>query len=339
MQPNTRALHEAYCRQLAQLNNCSSVNTTFTVAPTVQQRLNDRVNESADFLQQINVVPVDQQMGDVLGLGSAGPAAGRTDTSLADREPRNLVALDEGGYICEQTDYDTFLKYDQLDMWAKFPDFQARVRSQTVQQIARDRLCVGFNGLTAAKTTNLGQNPLLQDVNIGWLQKIRSQSPQRVLAGVKLGDATGNDYRNLDALVYDARYSLIAQWHRNDTDIIAIVGDRLLHDKYLTMLNAASSDAATEKAALQTLILNQAISGRRAIQVPFFPVDTILLTKPSNLSIYWQNGSIRRHIEDQPRRNRVTDYLSMNESYVVEDLEACALIEGIVQPDGQGGWA
>lgn len=36
---------------------------------------------------------------------------------------------------------------------------------------ALDRIMIGFNGVKRAKTSDRDANPMLQDVNKGWLQK------------------------------------------------------------------------------------------------------------------------------------------------------------------------
>ncbi|MGY0794301.1 phage major capsid protein, P2 family [Azospirillum argentinense] len=338
MRNDTRTLFNAYLARQGELNGVADATRKFAVAPTVEQRLEDRIRESADFLKLVNVVPVDQQSGEKLGLGISQPAAGRTDTNSADRQPRNLVALDSRGYAAVQTNFDTFIKYQQLDAWAKFPDFQARVRNQTTQQIARDRLMIGWNGETAAPNTNLTTYPLLQDVNVGWLKHIRTGAPQRVMEGVKIGDASGTDYKTFDAAVFDATNELLDEWHAEASDLVVIVGRQLLNDKYLGLLNSA--DAPTEKVALNTLMLSRTIGGKKAISVPYFPPRSILITSPDNLSIYWQNGTRRRMITDNPKRDRVEDFQSVNEAYVVEDLGKAALIDGIELPNAdESGWS
>ena len=337
MRNDTRTLYNAYLARQAELNGVASATSQFAVAPTIEQTLEDRIRESAEFLQQVNVVPVDQQSAEKLGLGMGSPAAGRTDTKTADRAPRNLVSLDGRGYTTYQTNFDTYITYQQLDTWAKFKDFQTRVRNQTTQQIARDRLMIGWNGESVAATTDLAANPLLQDVNVGWLKHIRADAPARVMNGVKVGDTTGHDYKSFDALVFDANNELLDDWYRDSPDLVAIVGRQLLTDKYLSLINAA--DAPTEYNALQTLILSRTMGGRKAISVPYFPARSILITSASNLSIYWQNGTRRRMIQDNPKRDRIEDYQSVNEAYVIEDYGKCALIDGIKVPDGAGGWA
>ena len=338
MRNDTRVKFDAYMARQAELNGVTAATQKFAVAPTVEQKLEDRIRESADFLQQVNVVAVDQQSGEKLGLGMSQPAAGRTDTSVKDREPRNLMAMDGRGYTAVQTNFDTFVKYQHLDAWAKFPDFQTRVRNQVTKQIARDRLMIGWNGESAAATTDLAANPLLQDVNVGWLKHIRTDAPARVMDGVKIGNAAGADYKSYDAAVFDAVNELLDEWHAEASDLVVIVGRQLLNEKYLGVLNSA--DRPTEQIAVNTLMLSRTIGGKQAISVPYFPPRSILITAPDNLSIYWQTGTRRRMITDNPKRDRIEDFQSVNEAYVVEDLGKAALIDGIELPSTeQDGWA
>lgn len=334
----TRTEFDAYTAHLAEINGVPSAIRSFTVSPTVEQTLTDRIQESADFLRLINMPLVDQQSAEILGMGTSGPVAGRTDTTTKDREPRSVIDMQGRSYTCKQTNFDTFITYSQLDAWAKFKDFQARMRNHVTLQVARDRLMVGFNGISAAADTDPATNTLLQDLNKGWLQHVREDASERVLTGIKVGTEDGADYRNLDAAVFDAVNELLEPWYREDPEIVVIVGRSLLTDKYLGLINSTDADAPTEKAALSTLILNKSLGGKVAQAVPFFPSRSMLITKPSNLSIYTQSGTVRRYIQDEPKRDRIVDYLSMNEDYVVEDLSACALIEGILLPDGAGGW-
>ena len=336
MRKETRIAFNAYLARQGELNGVPDATQKFAVAPSVEQSLEDRIRESADFLKQVNVISVDQQSGEKVGLGIGSPAASRTNTTTTDRQPRNLVALDKAGYMAVQTNFDTYVTYQQLDAWARFPDFQVRVRNQVTQQIARDRLMIGWHGETAAPVTDLAQNPLLQDVNVGWLEHIRTAAPQRVLTGIKIGDAADHDYKNFDAAVFDAASELLDEWHKDAPDLVVIVGRSLLSDKYLSLLNSA--DAPTEHQAMNTLILSRMMGGRKAISVPYFPAKSILITSASNLSIYWQNNTRRRYIQDNPKRDRIEDYQSVNEAYVVEDFGKCALLEAIQQPTADG-WA
>ena len=90
----------------------------FTVEPTIQQKLENAVLESSDFLKRINVVMVQEMKGSALRLGVLSPVASRTDTNTKARETTDIHSLQENTYSCEQTNFDTHLNYATLDSWA-----------------------------------------------------------------------------------------------------------------------------------------------------------------------------------------------------------------------------
>ena len=183
MKKNTRFAFNAYLQQLARLNGVAveELSSKFTVEPSVQQTLEDQIQQSAAFLTLINVTPVTEQSGQLLGLGVGSTIAGTTDTTAKEREPVDPTLMVDVEYKCEQTNFDTVLTYAKLDLWAKFQDFQVRIRDAIVKRQALDRIMIGFNGVKRAKTSNRSENPLLQDVNKGWLQKIREDAPDHVM--------------------------------------------------------------------------------------------------------------------------------------------------------------
>mgnify|MGYP003109954060 CR=1 FL=1 len=335
MKNTTRSQFNAYAAQIAVLNSVEDATVKFAVEPTIEQKMEDRIQESADFLKDINILPVDEMSGEKIGIGIDSPIASRTNTVDNDRSPRAVGDMTGKTYEAKKTDFDTYITYKQMDIWAKFPDFQQRLRNKVIEQIARDRLMIGFNGTSAAAETDIDTYPMLQDVNIGWLQHIRAGASERVLDGIKVG--AGGDYENMDAAVFDATNELLDPWYREDSELVAVTGRSLLADKYLGLINA--NDAPTEKNALRTLMANKTLGNLPGLGVPFFPTRSLLITKRSNLSIYWQSGSRRRQIMDNPKRDRVEDFNSVNEAYVVEDFGACAFLDNILLPDGQGGWA
>ena len=72
------------------------------------------------------------------------------------------------------------------------------------------------------------------------------------------------------------------------------------------------------------------LGGLQAYRVSGFPANAVLITKLSNLSIYWQEGSRRRRLVDEPEYDRVANYESVNEAYVVEEYQLAVLVENIV---------
>ncbi|SFR79832.1 phage major capsid protein, P2 family [Sphingomonas jatrophae] len=344
MRNATRALFHSYVSAIALLNSVPSAAEKFTVAPAVEQKLEERIQQSSGFLSQIQVVPVDQQEGDKVGIGITRPLASRTNTAAGNRRtPTDPTdSTDLGRYRCEQTNFDHAIKYAKLDAWAHRPEFQQLVRDVILKQQGRDRIMIGWNGTSVAVQTDRAANPLLQDVNKGWLYKIRTFAPARVLNDGDLtpdatkaiyvdpvDDETKRDYVNLDALVFDA-IELLDEWNRDDTDLVVIVGRNLLQDKYANIIEAASNTATEMEARDRILTLPKQIGGKRAVVVPFFPANSILITRLDNLSIYVQNGSRRRLVKDEPALDQIENYESVNEAYVVEDYGMCALVENVV---------
>ncbi|MBS0476302.1 MAG: phage major capsid protein, P2 family [Proteobacteria bacterium] len=331
MRNETRQAYNAYLSRIAELNEVPSAAQQFAVSNPVQQTLESKMQDTSDFLRRINVVPVTEQIGQVIGLGVSGPVAGRTDTTSSDRTTTDVSSMEGIDYTCKKTDYDTHIRYAALDMWAKFPDFQARLRDAILRRQALDRIMIGFNGTSAATATNKGTNPLLQDVNIGWIQKWTADKAANVMTGgatagtVKIG-ATG-DYKNLDALVYDVVDSLIDPWYREDPGLVVVVSRNLLADKYFPMINQTL--APSEQLSADLVISQKRMGGLQAVAVPFMPTNALMVTALDNLSIYYQEGARRRTVLDNPKRDRIENYESSNDAYVVEDYGRGCVVKNI----------
>lgn len=362
MRNETRLLFTGMIGQLATINGVAAADVRagaeFSIAPAVEQKLEEIIKQETPFLQQVNVYTVVAQEGDKIGLGVTRPIAGRvatnSQTGVRRRPTDPTDTADRGRYRCEQTNSDVALKYAKIDQWRHRPEFQTLWRDVIAKQQGRDRIMVAWNGVNCAATTDVEAFPLLQDVNYGWLYKIRTFAAERVLddGALTTGDAAGTkavyvapgvevvdrdasntataeaDYTNLDALVTDATM-LLDEWHRTDTDLVVIVGFDLVHDKVMGIINAAGDTATEQEARNRLLALPTQIGGKRAIVVPFFPPDAVLITSLDNLSIYVQENTRRRAVKDAPEYNEVQDFSSVNECYVVEDYGRCALVENI----------
>ena len=83
----------------------------------------------------------------------------------------------------------------------KIQRFYSRFRGAIVKRQALDRIMIGFNGTSIASNTDITANPLLQDVNKGWLQKMREENESRVMkSGAVQGKITvgkTGDYKTL----------------------------------------------------------------------------------------------------------------------------------------------
>ncbi|MEB3437918.1 phage major capsid protein, P2 family [Pseudomonas sp. A2] len=345
MRNATRIAFTALAAQIALVNGVASATEKFNVAPTVQQTLEKATQESSAFLKAINIIGVDEQQGEALLAGVNGPVASRTNTGAGNRRnPANVAEMSKDSYSCVQTNFDTSFPYALLDAWAKFPEFQVLLTNAIVERQALDRIMIGFNGKLVAVATDRAANPLLQDVNKGWLQKIREGAADRVLdegavagkirvgatkivkvAGVNT-EITG-DYQTLDGVVFDA-IQMLDPWHRARPDLVVLVSRDLMHEKLLKAVEKGATSNQEENAA-QEIVSRARLGGLPVVDAPFLPAGTVLVTFLKNLSIYWQEGARRRHLKDEPEFDRIADYQSSNDAYVIEDFGAVALVENI----------
>ena len=336
MRNDTRLLFTAYAAAIASINGVASATEKFTVTPSVQQKLESRIQESSAFLSKVNNFGVTEQSGSKLGLGVGSTVASTTDTNSQDRVATDPTSMDEFGYLCTQTNFDTSIKYSKLDAWAKFPNFQTLIRDLILKRQALDVITIGFNGTSRAATSNRATNPLLQDVNIGWLQKIRTNAAARVMKEVlaasnkvQIGGAidVAHGYKNLDALVFDVVNNLIDPWYREDTELVVILSRDLFADKYFPLVNI--TQAPTETMATDLIISQKRVGGLQAVRAPNFPAGKLLITRMDNLSRYYQDGARRRTIIDNAKRDQIENFESSNDAYVIEDYGLSALVENI----------
>jgi P2 family phage major capsid protein len=302
----------------------------YSATPSVAQTIYNKIVEDGNaFLRSINVMPVSEIKGEKVGISLTGRVARRTNTSNAERTPKALVNTDAKGYECFPTEFDVALKYASIDAWAKFPDFAARYMAAVRQAIGDDMLQTGWTGTSAAAATDIATNPLLQDLNKGWLQLIRefNTASQYVigteLAPIELG---GADFNNLDVLVHVARQKIAPQF-RNRPDLVVLLGSDVQAYQEETYFEL-NGNKPTEK-ALATGQITRAYGGLPSMSPPFMPDGSLLITPLNNLSIYYQDSSVRRTQKDKPEKNEVQDFNSVNLGYVVEEELATSFVENI----------
>lgn len=335
MRNESRLAFNAYVAAIAEINGVPDATVKFTASPSVQQTLESHIQHSSEFLGMVNNIGVVEQSGEKIGLGIGTTIASTTDTTTTDRVPTDPSSLDNFGYTCTQTNYDTAIKYSKIDAWAKFPDFQTKLRDAILRRQALDIITIGWNGTSRAATSNRTNNPLLQDVNIGWLQKARANASARVMTQIgstgkiQIGDAVALSagYKNLDALVFDMVNNLLDAWYREDTELVAIMGRDLLADKYFPLINAANPPS--EKIAADVIVSQKRVGGLQAARVPYFPANKIVVTRLDNLSRYYQEGARRRTIVDNAKRDQIENYESSNDAYVIEDYGLFCAAENI----------
>jgi P2 family phage major capsid protein len=315
---------------MAQTYGVSSVAEQFAATPEVHQILMDKIVLQSTFLQQINVMPVTEIKGQKIYGSATGLVTTRTlTTGSGERTARHLLGLDTEGYELFQTDMDTALLYSMIDSWAKFPDLADRYANYINKAIATNKAMIGWHGTSVATTTNPGTNTMGQDVNKGWLQILRDQAPAQVLTEGETADTiilgASGDFENLNSLVYGA-FSMIPEEFADAGDLVAIIGrDLISRDKGKRF--AQYGELPSEKQRIEMAQTIDTYGGLSAYMVPHFPARGVLVTSFKNLSMYYQEGSMRRQIIDEPKKNQYADYRSQNEGYVVETLEKAAYIE------------
>ncbi|MFR0313695.1 P2 family phage major capsid protein, partial [Escherichia coli] len=187
MRQETRFKFNAYLSRVAELNgiDAGDVSKKFTVEPSVTQTLMNTMQESSDFLTRINIVPVSEMKGEKIGIGVTGSIASTSDTAGGtERQPKDFSKLASNKYECDQINFDFYIRYKTLDLWARYQDFQLRVRNAIIKRQSLDLIMAGFNGVRRAETSDRSSNPMLQDVAVGWLQKYRNEAPARVMSKV-----------------------------------------------------------------------------------------------------------------------------------------------------------
>lgn len=339
MKNETRQQFNRYTKQVALLNgtNHSTKGEFFTVAPSISQRLITRTQESIDLLKKVNVIPSYESSGEVIGVDMVSTIAGRTDTVTGEREAKDPSGLDPRRYNCKQTNFDTALSYEKLDQWARFPDFQTRVRDALIKQQGRDWLTVGFNGTHAAADTNRATYPKLQDVNRGWLQALREEDPEQCVSEIKPASGAvtvgeGGDYANLDALVTDARGLLNDMVNEIPIPLVVLCSHFMVSDRGYRLYSEAGN-VPSEQLAAEVQAAKKQVGGLPLAVAPNFPRKSLMITPLSNLSIFIQDKTHRRAIIDNAKRDQVEFYESINMAYAVEEPSLCVLIDNIDKLD------
>ena len=283
-------------------------------------------------------MPVDELKGEnILGYAKS-PVTSRTDTSGAgERKPKDVLGLGKYEYELKKTDSDVAIRYSTIDSWAKFPDLADRYARYVQERIAADRELVGWYGTRAEDNTDLAANPLLQDVNKGWLQYMRDNLPENILkegatpGQIRIGQ--GGDYSCLDVAINDLVEGIPYFLQK---DLVALIGRDLI-TRERAMLFEAVQGTPTEKQAMDSF--SQKYGGLPWQTPSFFPARGLVITPLSNISLYHQDSSWRRKIEDNAKKDQYEDYLSRNEGYVIETPEQCVAWEfdNVKLPFEEGG--
>jgi len=325
-----KLLFTAMLTAMASTYGVNSVAEQFSIEPSVAQKLMDKIVEQETFLAKINVMPVDELKGEKI-FGSVSPLlAKRTNTKVGERQTSDVMELDNKFYELFKTEYDTHITYEKIDAWAKFPDFRDRYAKYVRNAIALSRVNLGWYGTHAAPFTDAVAFPNNEDANKGWLQQLREfrSGAQWFLEGsedgqIRIGE--GGDFPNLDSAVL-AALQMIDPIHRKNNDLVAFIGNDLLGAEQAVLYNK-QGQTPSEKERIANVLVTKTYANLPVATPTGFPPRGLLITSYENLSIYWQQTSMRRSVMDNPKRDRTEDYQSINEGYIVENEEKAAGFE------------
>lgn len=335
LDPVARSKFNQYKADIARINSVESVVESFAVQPVPEQKIIQAYQDSDDFLKRINIFPVLNQQGQKIGMNVGTSIASTTDTRVQPRHPTAVGSLDNlDEYLCTQTNYDVAYYWGLINAWRHHPDFKSRLAMMVTRAVALDKITIGFNGVFRSPTSDRNNNPLLQDVKRGWLQRIREVAPEQAYSGTtssggdfKITVGSTGEFKTLDGLIENAIDTFIAPQHQNSKDLVAIVGRGIVSEKYLPMLDSIQDP--TEQIAARAIYANRILGTLPTVTPPQFPENTILITSLDNLSIYMQSGTMVRSIVTQPEWDRDVDFQSVNEDFVVEDYTKAVLLQNI----------
>ena len=136
----------------------------------------------------------------------------------------------------------------------------------------------------------------------------------------------GGDFINLELAVLNVKV-LLSDACVKSPKLVAIIGtDLLSYDK--AKFYAKNADTPSEKSKIEDNQVIGTYGGLPAFSAPGFPSTGIMVTTFDNLSIYIQEGSIRRRIgKKNDELDQLENFESMNMAYVVEQLDKAACIE------------
>ncbi|SUT92711.1 P2 family phage major capsid protein [Actinobacillus lignieresii] len=270
-----------------------------------------------DLFQEMNVFFTKHAQGEAFGLVEI--MAGTTDTNRDERVPKK--AHNDLSYFCQQINLDSYIRYDKLDSFNAEGNFIEVFENYFQKHLLNNALLVGFNGVGRNGTSDPEVFPLAQDVQKGFLQKIRENAQttgkNNVMDVGKVGES--GQYKTLHKLIKEALTRIEPIY--SGYGLVAICGREIIGDNLI-----AQEDSKHPKFITR---LQKTLGGVPVVSLPYFPENAILLTRLENLSLYVHRHNIRRGFLNQPGKDYLAHYFSWCVDFVVENYNACALLENI----------
>lgn len=318
-----RGMLQNYSKGMAEYFGVDNVAHQFAITGPKESALRKKILESSAFLSMINVMDVDQIVGQVVEVGAQGLHTGR---KAGGRFTKN-GAITGHEYALVETDSNCSVTWDTLSIWANSGSegqFMKLLNESAAEAFARDMLRVGFNGTSVAATSNATTNPNGEDVNKGWQALVAADKPSQIITtDVYLDPDGGGDYKTLDAMASDLINSKIAPQFRNDPRLVVLVGADLVAAESARLYDSA--DKPSEKKAAQSLPYS--IAGRRAIVPDFMPGKRMVVTFLSNLQILTQRNTRHRKAKHEEDRKTFENSYLRWEGYAVGNYDCYAAFD------------
>lgn len=309
----------------------------FTLEPDREVEWLTAVQNSNAFLAKIDVDTCEAQVIDNLSGEDMDLASGRTDTEAEDRTTTNLAGLSAIRYTAETTQHDTHITFKEYNNWARRNRkyFQRYISDKRAASKGNDMMKIAWHGEKVEKKTDKKANPLGQDVNIGFIQRIKTHYPQNYIDGAVDGEGEGitigkgGTYASLDAAVI-AMKAMIPKHFQDGLELYA--SEEFFVHRDMKMVEKATVTEAGDK-SLQKVFTTVA-GGIHAETPPFFKEGTLLLTSPKNLAIRTQEGSVNVGMVKNHPRSREEFYHEANEFFAVKNYEKAVVLVNIKLAEG-----
>lgn len=282
-----------YALDIAKANNTFDAANFFAISPPRETMLRDALMQAANpFLSLINVMLVDQLVGQVISTGIPGLYTGRK----TDGRFNKALGVSGNEYRLYEVDSGSFLDYATLTNWANAGtenEFYNRIQAFFYKCIAVDLLRVAFNGTHAAEgNTDPTTHPNGQDIHPGWHQIVKERTPKQIITDkVTLNRETkGADFKSVDSIVADIIYTCLPPEFRQDPDLVVLASQNIIAADAVSMMNRV--DRPSEKVA--AALMNREIAGIKAYTPPYMPDNRVIVTTLHNLHMYFQSGTQQR---------------------------------------------
>ncbi|MUK40988.1 phage major capsid protein, P2 family [Aliivibrio fischeri] len=309
-----------FAAQLAARYGVQNVSDLFNVSPQLETKLRAAIVESASFLKMITVTTVDQIEGQVVDVGVNGLYTGRKSGGRFSKQ----VGVGGHKYKLAETDSCAAITWAMLCQWANQggrDKFMKLMTDFSNQMFALDIMRIGWNGTSAADTTDPATNQLGEDVNIGWYQFVLEKKAAQIVDIDVYLDVDGKgDYKTLDAMASDIINNQIHPMFRNDPRLTVFVGSGLIGAAQYKLYDEANTPS--EQIAAQKL--DKTIAGRPAYVPPFIPDNAMVVTIPANLQVLTQHGTTQRKAKHDGDKKQFENSFWRMEGYAVGVLEAFA---------------